>query len=398
MVVRNPEGALSTEEKKIVKALLAEGERNQDIQALVNVGRKATINSARITEVKQDQSILPASVPTVEFFKIRKRSFDPQTGLNLYDDERLIRARESMILAVQVFNSPSMRFKTEVFAVLANIAWTYLLHEYYDKVGVSVLQDDGRSLLLGQMIARTDCPLSQGMKDNLASIKKIRDAVEHLLFRRADAKFLSVFQACCLNFDAKICDLFGEEKTLKGDLSFSLQFAKMDFDQLASLNEFDIPQTIEAIDKKLEEELGDDRLSDLEYRFRVVYTLENSTKSKAHIKFVHPNDEGADEVKNILVKHEVSDKLWPHKAGVATKLIAEKSGRKFSTHNHTQSWRKFDVRPRKGVAQPQNTKKEYCIYHQAHRDYTYSDKWVEFIAAYILIDENYEELRRFSVS
>ena len=52
MIYRNPEGALTDHEKSIVKALLAEGLRNQDIQALLNIGRAATVNSARITEVK----------------------------------------------------------------------------------------------------------------------------------------------------------------------------------------------------------------------------------------------------------------------------------------------------------------------------------------------------------
>ena len=102
-MVRRAEGSLTAEEKKIVKGLLGKGERNQDIQALVNLGREATINSARITEVKQDATIAAASNEDLEFFKIRKKSFDPQTGLNLYDDERLIRAREAMLLAVQVF-------------------------------------------------------------------------------------------------------------------------------------------------------------------------------------------------------------------------------------------------------------------------------------------------------
>ena len=46
------------------------------------------------------------------------------TGLNQYDDERLIRAREAMILAVQIFNSPALKFKTEVFTMLTNVAWT----------------------------------------------------------------------------------------------------------------------------------------------------------------------------------------------------------------------------------------------------------------------------------
>ncbi len=116
MISRKKHGGLTKEEKPIVKALLAKGWRNQDIQSLVNTGREATINSGRITGVKQNNSIVAASEEEIEFFKIRKASYDPKTGLNLYDHERLIRSREAMILAVQVFNSPALRFKFEASA------------------------------------------------------------------------------------------------------------------------------------------------------------------------------------------------------------------------------------------------------------------------------------------
>ena len=397
MVIRRAAGALTDTEKKIVKALLRDNERNQDIQALINIGRIATINSARITEVKQDATISEASADEVDFFKTKQKHYDPLTGLNLYDDERLIRARESMVLAVQVFNSPTLRFKTEVFAVLANVAWTYLLHEHYDRKGVPIVQD-GRSMLLSQMTARGDCPLSQGIKDNLAAIKEIRDAVEHTLFRRSDVKFLSIFQACCLNFDKAICDIFGREKSLKHELSMSLQFAKLDVDQAIEIAKYDIPPQIEALDKRLEDGLSEGQLSDTEYRFRVVYTFENSTKSKAHIKFVHPGDEGANDVKNVLIKNEISDKFYPHKPSIAATLIAEKSGRRFTQHNHTQAWRKFDCRPKSDVAQPENTNKDHCIYHAAHRDYTYSNRWVDFVSEYISDDQNYQELLNYRIS
>lgn len=128
-------GGLTAEEKRVVKRLLELKWRNQDIQALVNTGRKSTVNGARITEVKQNARQRLASEDEANFFILKKKSYDPKTGLNLFDDERLIRSREAMLLAVQVFNSAGLKFKTEVFSVLANIAWTYLLHEYYDKKG-----------------------------------------------------------------------------------------------------------------------------------------------------------------------------------------------------------------------------------------------------------------------
>lgn len=175
--MRKPEGALTKEEIAVAKALLAKGWRNQDIQAQINIGRKATINSARITEAKRNKSVIIADDTTVEFYIKKKQPYDVKTGLNLFDDERLIRAREAMILAVHIFNSPNVKFKTEVFSMLVNVAWTYLLHEFYHRKSVKIADSDGRTLLLGQMIKRHDCPLSPGIKRNLDNLKTIRDEV-----------------------------------------------------------------------------------------------------------------------------------------------------------------------------------------------------------------------------
>jgi hypothetical protein len=94
--------------------------RNQDILTLINHEREATINFGRITGVKKNASIAPASPEEVAFFKRKKRSFDPVTGLNLYGDERLIRAREAMLLAVTIFNSGNYRFKPRDIFILKN--------------------------------------------------------------------------------------------------------------------------------------------------------------------------------------------------------------------------------------------------------------------------------------
>lgn len=171
-------GGLTALEKRIVKALLARGERNQDVHALINYERAPTVNFGRISGVKKNKSTEPASDEEVEFFKKRKQSFDPVTGLNLYGDERLIRAREAMILAVTIFNSSSYKFKTGMFAILANIAWTYLLREFYHRKDGNVLNSDGTTFGLSYMLTKSDCSLSKGIKNNLNTIKAIRDEVE----------------------------------------------------------------------------------------------------------------------------------------------------------------------------------------------------------------------------
>src|SRR5208337_4510793 len=136
-------------------------------------------------------------------------------GLNLYGDERLIRAREAMILAVTIFNGSSYQFKTEVFAVLANIAWTYLIHEYYERKDIPPLNADGTTFALSHMVTRPDCPLSKGVKNNLLALKTIRDEVVHKTLGRGDVKWLPLFQACCLNFDRALVSWFGPRVILQ---------------------------------------------------------------------------------------------------------------------------------------------------------------------------------------
>jgi len=375
-------GGLTADERRIVKALLGKKWRNQDIQALINSGgRVGTVNSGRITGVKQDKNVAAASDEEVEAFINRKQFFDPATGLNAYDDERLVRAREAMILAVQVFNSPSFLFKTELFAVLANIAWTYLLHEYYVRRKVGIIDADGRSLLLSNMLNRADCPLSVGMKRNLTAIKTIRDEVEHLVLKRSDAKWGPLFQACCLNFDAMLRKQFGEKVSLQRELSFALQFAKLDFGQIVETQKHDISPEIAALDARLKEGLSDADLADLEYQFKVIYTFANANKSNAHIQFIQPGSEQADAIQNVLLKYKLADEEYPYRPSKVVELVSVKSGQKFTTNNHVQAWHHYKTRPKTGSKQPSNTNKEYCIYHSAHRDYTYSDKWIEFLAA-----------------
>ncbi len=397
MVQRNKEGSLTEEEREIVKALLGKGWRNQDIQALINIGRSATINSARVAEVKKDENQKAASDEVVEFFKIKKKSYDLKTGLNLFENERLIRAREAMILAVQIFNSAALNFKTEVFSVLVNIAWTYLLHEYYEKNGVKIVQKDGRTLLLGQMIERRDSPLSVGIRNNLRSMKEIRDSVEHVILGKSDVKWQGLFQACCLNFNKTLCSLFGEQLSLSGELSFALQFQKMDIEQLATLNKYEIPAHIAALDARLEKDLPPEQLKDLEYQFRVIYTLDSSTKSRAHFEFIRPDSAEGKDIRNVLVQHKLADDLYPLKPGQVCKEVSQKIGRNFSTRNHTQAWKFFKVRPPKKSKQPDNTQKEYCIYHSAHKDYTYSNKWVEFLSEKMKDEQHFEQIRKVDI-
>lgn len=372
--------ALTAEEKSVAKALLIGGMRNQDVHALLNFGRTVTINFGRISGIKKDKTIIPASMDDVELYKKRKECYDPSTKLSIFNDERIIRSRESMILAVSLFNNPSFKFKTELFSVLSNISWTYLMHEYYLRKGVNILVENGQTISLSQMINRNDCPLSKGAKNNIRSIKLIRDNVEHKLFGQSDQNWLPLFQACCLNYDKYISLFFGKEKSLCKELSLALQFSKLDLEQASITQKYDIPSEMSALDALLNAELTEEDLSDIEYKFRVVYTLDSASKGNSHFHFVNPQSEEGKNIHNVLQKFKIADDIYKYKPGDVVRLVKSKGNKTFTIHHHTIAWRHYKARPDSGSNTPEKTDRKYCIYHAAHKDYTYNDEWVNLLS------------------
>lgn len=102
--------------------------------------------------------------------------------------------------------------------------------------------------------------------------------------------------------------------------------------------------------------------------------------------------EGKD-IRNVLVKYKAADELFPHKPARVCKLVKQRSGKPFSMHNHTQAWHLFKVRPLANAKQPENTDKDYCIYHPAHGDYTYSDKWIDRLVEEIADDQKFAAIK-----
>lgn len=393
MAHRKPEGRLTDEERRIVKGLILRGWRNQDIQDIINRGRKTTINNARVTEIKQNQYQKSSSDSELDFFLRKKRSFDFRTGLNIYDDERLVRAREAMIMAVHTFNSPNLHFKTELFSVLVTIAWTYLLHYYFLDRGYSIHKKNGQTVELRKMIYWDKCPITKAMRQNLEAVIDIRNEVEHRLLKNSDLQLYSIFQATCLNFDKVLRAEFGEDTSLTNEMTFSLQFSKPNIQDLSTLGEYDIPEYMQALDARLRSDKTEEELADLEYQFRIIYTLDSSSKSKAHFHFVNPDSQEAEEIKNILVKRQPSDELYPFRVKDVIREVKNRTGKKFTQSDHTICWKYFKVRPAHKSLQPENTNRDYCIYHTLHQDYSYSQKWIDLLSQVVSDDGRFDKIK-----
>lgn len=118
----------------------------------------------------------------------------------------LAKSRDNMVLALELFNRPSITNRIDAFVILFVVAWEQLL-----KSMVSELQGDaavfrphkkGRKR---ETISLTESiqliwPLSQKAKRNLESIQRLRDEATHLLVPETAGILSHVFQAGVLNY------------------------------------------------------------------------------------------------------------------------------------------------------------------------------------------------------
>lgn len=381
--------SLTDHEKRIVKALTLAGERNQDIHLLVNIGRNPSVNFGRLSGAK-DWDVVPATEQEVARYRFEKSLVDLKTGLSPFADERLVRAREAMLVAVQTFNSPLLHFKPELFAVLSNIAWTYLLHEYYERRAVPLIAENGFTLALSQMLDREDCPLAPDVRKNLKAVKVIRDMAEHKLLKSLGRTFYPLFQANCLNFESALIALFGPQVALGDSLTYSLQFSSLSIEQISLVQRYDLNQEIETISQAIDRALGITGREGTSYQFKVNFSLQKSTKGEANFVFSTTNP--AAPVHNVLIEKVASDEIWPHKPTAVVKIVAERTRKNFTTHHHTLAWKRYSVRPQQGSKKPDACDRRYCTYHMAHGDYTYSNEWVELLVDIVADQEQFNEL------
>jgi hypothetical protein len=383
--------SLTDFEKRIVKRLVTDGMTNQDAHHLINLGRTPSVNFGRLSGAK-DWTTEAATSDEIERYRYEKSLFDLRTELSPFDHERLVRAREAMILAIQSFNTPSLCFKAELFCMLSNVAWTYLLHEHYARLDISPIDKDGNAFLISYMVKRPDFPLSKDIAKNLLAIKKLRDDVEHKTLKSFGKTFYPFFQANCLNFDESIRFLFGQKTGLGNDLSYALQLTKLSAEQISQIQKFDLNEEIEAINKGLELASGADGTEGLSYKFKVSYSFEKAAKGDSHIVFTQNNASGKAK-KEILVQKVASDEQWPFLPGVVRSMVSKATGKPFTLHNHTQAWRLYDARPQGSSTTPEKCNQKFCTYHPAYGNYTYSQEWADHLISAVKDPSEFQKIK-----
>jgi len=280
----------------------------------------------------------------------------------------ILKAREAALSAVQIYNNPFTKFKSESFIVLFAIAWTYLLHAYYrgkkidyryydipNKRKKFVRNSDGSIKYwdLTRCILVHESPLDKHTVNNLKFLLGLRNQIEHKKASGLDSYLSARYQACALNFNFYIKELHDQKYSLDNHLALSLQFAELDYTQVQIIKDKEklIPKTIQSYIAGFDNNLSDMEIKHDRFSYRLLF-IKVSAKRKGQadrvIEFIDPKLPLA---KNISKEYWVKEDREKPKfnATYVVKKIQEVGFKDFGMYQHIQFWKKYDGKnPQKG--------------------------------------------------
>lgn len=286
-------------------------------------------------------------------------------------NELIHKSREAALAAVQIFNNPLINFKSEMFIVNMHIAWTYLLHAYYREQKIEyryvrITTNTGRRQFdrtksgaykywgLEDCLNNDGSPVSKDASNNLRFLIGLRHEIEHQMTTRIDDALSARFQACCLNFNDLIKQLFGKEYGIDKHLAFSLQFTSLSDDQTQTMESYKeiLPPHVTKFVEGYDGNLSEEEFNSPKYAYRVLFTQKTANRpgqADKVIEFLDPNSEMAKDI-NItyaIKKEEEKTKYVPTRI---VEIMHAEGYPNFKLQHHTNLWQQQDAkRPTKGL-------------------------------------------------
>lgn len=327
---------------------------------------------------------------------------------------QLKKARESALLAVEVYNKPSTEFKSGGYIVLMIIAWTALFHAVFWKRGKKPFARDPRD---NRRFARIDgeCKCwelgeclhqyygsntGNGIRKNLEFFIPLRNQIEHRFMPELDPEIYGECQAMLFNFDEIVQKEFGAEHCIRECLSFALQLFPSTKTLASSLTANPANKSVAGFITRYRALLTAEAVSDGKFAFRafLVQVANHQGPNTLPIQFFRSQDLTEEQQKElqglttVLIKNKTVAVRNPGllKPGDVVRMVqiglgnpTKPSGKKqipwFTLNRHVDCFKRHKVRPKSGDAHPEVTRAEFCVYDSLHKDYGYTQAWVDFL-------------------
>lgn len=326
------------------------------------------------------------------------------------------KARESAMLAVQAYNNPLALFRTPGYLVLMNIAFTAIFHAIfeYNNVDYTYKNKDGSPRIRDGEPAAWELPecakqYYQGSncpeQKNLDFLTVLRNKIEHRFLPQIDITVAGQCQAMLLNFEALLTHDFGSYFALGNSFALALQISQVEPFQREAIKRIQSKEyeTIRQFIDTFQHNLPMEILQSPKYAFRAYLIPKignHPTSSDIAIEFLSL-DSLTEEQKEQVMKQIafISEKQvqvanqGKLKPSEVVKRVKDATGVVFNSAHHTNAWKLYKIRPR--ILGPIGCRTEFCQYDEPHKDFIYTDKWLQFLIEKVQNPLEFEKIKRF---
>lgn len=315
------------------------------------------------------------------------------------------KAREAALLAVEVYNRPATAFRSAGYIVLMIVAWTALFHAtflkrkakpYYRKRGsrrFERVEGEYKTWELAECLRQFFKDQNPPARKNLEFFIGLRNKIEHRFLPELDVEIFGECQAMLMNFETMLDTEFGDKQALVAGLPFALQFSKTIAPMQQKAMRGAARQHLQSVRKFVSDfrsALSEDVQSNESYSFKVFLIPKVGSHAKSSdvaVEFVKYDPTKPEEMKQyekvvaLIKPKQISvANLGGLKASEVAREVAQRLGRKFTLNSHVRCWKHYNTRPTKSSATPEVCDNRYCYYDVVHKDYVYTQAWVDFLA------------------
>lgn len=128
-------------------------------------------------------------------------------------DKLLEKSKEAFLMAIEVYNKPSIRYRVEGFSFFICNAWELMLKAHIVKTrGESEIyykDNPDRTITLENCIKMIDTNEHSPTRKNLLRIVDLRNTSTHFIVEEYEMVYIPLFQACVFNFTEKMMEYHG---------------------------------------------------------------------------------------------------------------------------------------------------------------------------------------------
>lgn len=129
----------------------------------------------------------------------------------------LKKSEEAFLMAIEVYNKPSIRYRVEGFAFFICNAWELMLKAHMVKVkglnSIYYKDNPNRTITLENCIKLVFTNEHSPIHKNLMRIVELRNTSTHFIVEEYEMVYIPLFQACVLNYTEKMQEFHGIDIT-----------------------------------------------------------------------------------------------------------------------------------------------------------------------------------------